>query len=132
MNFLKSPPGFAISYILLLIPTYYLPFLGSNSSIGQSVGVAGSAATGDGNPMSVLWLIHLACLILLIVISFIRGSVDSRKWISVFPSIALIFDMVPGLNLIPFIPTVMHICAIITGVKGTTKVAIVENSSELG
>ncbi len=128
MNFLKTTPGFVFAYIALMLPTYYLPYLGSNSAVMQSIGAAGGAATDTSGPFAGLFLLHLILLVLLIAVSFVRGSVDSRKWIAVFPSIALVFDLVPGLNLIPFIPTVMHLCAIITGAKGATRVVIVEKT----
>jgi hypothetical protein len=35
----------------------------------------------------------------------------------VFPIIASVFDLVAGLNLVPFVPTIMHLSAIIVGVS---------------
>lgn len=62
-------------------------------------------------------LLHLALLFLLILIAWFRGRKAEKGWIAVFPFLALIFDLVPLLNLIPFVPTVMHLMAIILGVS---------------
>lgn len=39
-----------------------------------------------------------------------------KQWLVTFPILALCFDLLPGLNYVPMIPTVMHIVTIGLGV----------------
>lgn len=104
---------FVIAYIVLMLPTYGLPYLGSNSAIAGVI----SAAAGWGP--SFAWWAHMWCLTMLVLLCWMRGQFIGKNYLPVFPFLAAIFDMVPGLNLIPLIPTVLHIVAIIIGVKNT-------------
>jgi len=110
MKFLGNTVVFVVLYILFMLPTYYLPYLGSNSSV---VGAIGAAADAGVNPF--FWL-HLGSLIALIVIAWFRGALIDKKWLIIFPILATVFDLAPGLSSIPLIPTVMHLLAIILGV----------------
>ncbi len=108
-----------------MIPTYILPYVGSNSA---AIGALGAATDAGVNPA--FWF-HLIALVVLIDITETRGSVIGKKWILIFPILAAVFDLVPGLSMIPLIPTVMHLCAIIIGVKGADPVpAQVDSSGE--
>ena len=109
-KFLAHPASFVVLYLLFMIPTYILPFLGSNSAV-----LNGVAAAVDRGMNPAMWA-HLLCFGLLIAITFVRGSAISRTWLLVFPVIAKAFDFAPVLNLIPFVATVMHLLAIILGV----------------
>jgi len=111
-NFFGHPIAFVIVYIIFMIPTYFLPYLGSNSA------VLGATAAAAGNGINPAFWWHLIALVVLIGITATRGTVIGKKWIQIFPILAAVFDLVPGLSLIPLVPTVMHLCAIIIGVKG--------------
>lgn len=37
----------------------------------------------------------------------------------IFPVLALVFDLTPGLSLIPLVPTAMHIGALVLGARGS-------------
>lgn len=117
---------FVLAYILLMLPTYYLPYVGSNSAILAGLG----AATGMG--LSPQFWMHLTCLYLLVVITWLRGCQIAKQWIAVFPVIASVFDMVPGVNLVPLVPTAMHICALIFGARGSARQAEAASVSVLG
>lgn len=104
---------YALAYMVLMLPTYFLPYAGSNSAVVAGLG----AAAGAG--LSPQFWTHVACLYLLVVITWLRGCAISKQWIAIFPLIASFFDMVPGVNLIPLIPTVMHICALVVGARGS-------------
>lgn len=110
MKFLANPIVFVVLYILLMLPTYFLPFLGSNSFV-----IHAAAAAADAGVNPAFWP-HAACLLLLILIMWLRGSVINRKWLVIFPVLGAVFDMAPALNVIPLIPTVMHVLAIVLGV----------------
>lgn len=126
MKIFEKTPVFVISYLLAMLPTYVLPWLGSNSSAMQ--GLAASTRDSGGDAVNMLFLIHLACLIFMVVITWIKGKSNDRGWIAIFPVVAAVFDMLPGLSLIPLIPTIMHVLAIIFGARGQPQVVVVEKA----
>jgi len=114
---------FAILYTLFIIPTYLLPYVGSNSSILNAGGIASGAGL---NPA--FWL-HIISLVILVIVAWFRGANIGKTWLVIFPFLALVFDLTPGLSAIPLVPTVMHLLAIILGVIGVkTSTVAVENT----
>ena len=126
----KTNPGaasvvaFVLLYIVLMLPTYFLPYLGSNSAVWQ-----GSAAAANEAILHWPLWIHLFCLLALMLVAWIRGKSIGKRWLVIFPILAALFDMIPGINLIPLVPTVMHLLAIILGVVGASQTAIVSTES---
>lgn len=114
---------FVILYIVLMIPTYLLPYLGSNSSVINTTGLAAGAGM---NPA--FWF-HIAALLVLVVLAWFRGSNVGKAWLVVFPVMALVFDLIPVLSSIPMVPTIMHLLAIILGVVGASKAAVTTDAS---
>lgn len=112
---LLNPVFFILGYTVLMIPTYVLPYLGSNSSIVNAVGKAAGAGF---NPA--LWF-HVGALAGLVLISWLRGKLIGKSWLGTLPFAALLFDLLPGLSLIPMVPTVFHVLTIVLGVKDDTK-----------
>ncbi len=108
MKILENSLVYVILYVVIAIPTYILPFLGSNSSV---VSMTNTALPGVTE-------VHLGALILLMVIAYFRGVHTDQKWLAVLPFLAAIFDFVPGFSLIPLIPTGLHVFAIIKGASG--------------
>jgi len=106
---LANGPVFVVLYLILMIPTYLLPYLGSNSAVISGAGVAA------GQGFYPLFWLHLICLLALCVLAYLRGALVGKTWLVVLPIIALIFDLVPVLNFIPLVPTVMHILTLILG-----------------
>lgn len=104
---LIHPVGYVLFYIFGMAPTYILPYLGSNSTALNTIGVA--AGVGP-NPM--FWL-HLLAILFLCFLAWMAGSSRGKGWIVVFPVLAGAFDLVPGLNFVPLVPTVMHLIAIV-------------------
>lgn len=109
ISLLKNTVFYVIGYLLLMIPTYVLPYFGSNSLIANGLG----AALGRG-PMPQWWL-HAWALVMLVLLGHLRGKLVGKRYLIVFPLVAAVFDMVPGLSIIPMVPTVMHALAIILG-----------------
>ena len=107
---LGNAPVFVLCYLLFMIPTYWLPYLGSNSLLLNSAG----AAAGVG--LSPAFFLHLAALAVLVLLAGARGIVVEKTALAVLPVLALVFDLVPGLSSVPLVPTVMHLAAIIVGV----------------
>lgn len=109
----RSAILFFVLYAIFLVPTYLLPYAGSNSSVLNALG----AAAGMG--LTPQFWAHVACLFVLIFITWLRGCATERQWIAVFPAIAALFDMTPGLSLIPLLPTAMHVAALVMGARGS-------------
>jgi hypothetical protein len=103
---------YIFGYLTLMVPTYVLPYFGSNSTIVNGLG----AAVGRG--MTPFWWLHVWALVMLVLMAFARGKHLGKTYIVVFPVIAAAFDMVPGLSLVPFVPTVMHLVALALGAMG--------------
>lgn len=114
---LGNAPVFVVSYLIFMLPTYFLPYLGSNSAI---VGALGAAAGVGVNPAT--WF-HLAAMLVLCFLCWVRGANIGKGWLLIFPILAVVFDFVPGFSSIPLVPTVMHLLAIILGVTGTAAAA---------
>lgn len=114
---LGNAPVFVGAYIIFMLPTYLLPYLGSNSLLARGFG----AAAGVRIIHFPFWL-HLAAMGVLCFLCWVRGAYVDKKWLIVFPVLAIVFDFVPGLSAIPLIPTLMHLLAIILGVVGATAV----------
>jgi hypothetical protein len=107
---LGHPIVFVLVYLIFMLPTYFLPWLGSNSAVFNA-----AAASSDTALNPAFWL-HLGCLAVLIAVAWCRGAVLDRKWLVILPILAAVFDLTPGLNWIPGVPTIMHIAVIICGV----------------
>jgi hypothetical protein len=112
MKILGNTVIFVVAYLLFMGPTYYLPYVGSNSAVINSAGLAADAG------MNPAFWVHLASMVILIAVTWFRGIFIDKKWMVIFPILATVFDLAPGLNLIPLVPTVMHLLAIILGVAG--------------
>lgn len=115
---LGNAPVYVVAYIVFMVPTYFLTFAGSNSFMLQSM----HRAAGSKGAAAAFWF-HLAAMLVLCFLSWIRGSYVERRWLVIFPILAAVFDFVPGLSLIPLVPTAMHLAAIILGVAGVSGAA---------
>jgi hypothetical protein len=115
MTILKNPIAYVASYIGLMILTYILPYFGPNSAI---LNTASNSVSGRMNPL--FWF-HLMILIALCASAWYRGGYIDKKYFVIFPILALVFDLVLSLSLIPLVPTVMHLLVIILGVMVATK-----------
>jgi hypothetical protein len=109
----KNTPIFASAYLALMIPTYVLPYFGSNSAIVNGLGA------GLGRGLTPMWWLHAWFLVMLVVIASLRGKGIGKRYLLLFPALATAFDLVPLMNMVPLVPTVMHLAAIILGVTGT-------------
>ncbi len=117
-----SPVSYVLLYLLGMLPTYVLPYMGSNSHLSRGVANAVASAAGAGEGVfSPPFYAHLLCLAALCALAWLRGREHDRAWIVVFPVLAAFFDMMPGFNLIPLAPTVLHVLAIVVGVAGRAR-----------
>ncbi len=123
VKFLGNPVLFVVVYVLFMLPTYYLPYVGSNSAAINAVTIGADVGM---NPA--FWL-HLASLLVLVAAAWFRGALVDKKWLIIFPILAAVFDLAPGLSWIPLVPTVMHLLAIILGVVGQKAAVPVASSA---
>jgi len=115
LKFVANTVMYVVGYTVLMVPTYILPYMGSNSLL------INSAAAVAGAGVFALLLIHLAFLGALVLLAWARGKLIGKGWLVGLPIAAAMFDIVPGLSLIPLAPTVFHLAAIIVGVKDERK-----------
>lgn len=83
---------FVFAYILFMLPTYYLPYLGSNSA------VVNSAVAASGGGLSPTFLLHALALIILVAIAWARGKAFFKSWLPGISVAAALFDILPGLT----------------------------------
>ncbi|MDZ4253391.1 MAG: hypothetical protein U1A72_12560 [Sulfuritalea sp.] len=105
---------FVVTYLILMVPTYVLPYFGSNSSIVNAI----SAAVGLG--MTPQWWAHAWSLGMMCLLAWARGGTVGRAWLPVLPALATVFELTPVLNLIPLIPTLLHIGTLLAGFIGSS------------
>ncbi len=103
--------GFLLLYLLAMLPTYILPYFGSNSVLIQAA-LMSETNTSLGLMGTVL---HLGALVALIFLAWARGQVNGKRALIVFPIVAAAFDMLPVLSAIPLVPTVLHVIALVQG-----------------
>jgi len=125
---LANPIFFVMAYLVFMIATYLLPYGGSNSVLIQG-GVSGTNYPGQSHFHTLFWM-HFGSLAALVGLTWIRGSFVGKNWIVIFPIVAGVFDLAPGLSLIPFIPTFMHLCALIMGARGGSQEAPISRPIE--
>ena len=104
---------FVLAYLALMVPTYVLPYLGSNSTVFNGV------AVGTGFGMTPMWWAHVWCLAMLVVIAWLRGARIGKGFLPFLSIVAGLFDLTPVLSVIPFVPTVFHVITLVLGIKGT-------------
>ena len=124
MTLITNPAMYVVVYMGLMVPTYVLPYFGSNSVTTHTVAEVASVAMG----VSSVWLhltfyLHLGCLLGLCGLTLMRGKSIDRVWLPVFPFLALVFDLTPVLSWIPLVPTAMHLLAVILAVAGIQQVS---------
>ncbi len=133
MKFLANPVVFVVAYLLLMVPTYLLPWLGLRLELLGFLG--GGYATRGPAPT---WWAQAWCLAMLTTLAWARGKTIGKPHLAIFPFLAAMFDLVPGLKLIPLVPTVMHLLAMIIGVQSGSQQesrmeeASVDNAKSVG
>lgn len=102
---MRHPATFFLFYVLAITPTYFLPYLGSNSLVVSGV------------LSSTPFRLHLLFLYSAAVIAWFRGRITAQHSLAAYPVIAGLFDLAPGLNWIPLIPTAFHVTTLLKGVR---------------
>lgn len=103
--------GFLLFYLLGMVPTYILPYFGSNSIFKQAFS-AGLTGSGVGLTFTAL---HLGALASCVYVAWARRQVNGKTMLVGLPVIAAVFDLVPVLSMIPLVPTILHIVALVMG-----------------
>ena len=116
MHLLRRGSIFLAAYLVLLIPTYVLPYFGSNSYVATGIFVFGGAGL-----LPQTW-IHIGLLLAIVLITWLRGAYAAKAWIAVLPVLAGLTDLAPGFNLVPLLPSLFHALAMIFGARATSHV----------
>jgi ABC-type long-subunit fatty acid transport system fused permease/ATPase subunit len=69
-----------------------------------------------------LLIVHGLFLLVCVITAAVYGRSINKSGLFAFPLVAALFDLIPILSMIPLVPTVLHIIAIVTGLFGTAKV----------
>lgn len=110
-KFLDNSAIFIVSYIIFMLPTYFLPYLRNNASAVEA---------GFSNDLNWSFLIYLFSMIVLCSICWIRGGIIGKQWLVVLPIIAFAFEFISKLSVVPYVPTMYHGLAIVVGAASTT------------
>lgn len=113
MLIVRSTVAYVVTYLMLMVPTYILPYFGSNSTMVNAF----SAAMGMGPTPQ--WWAHAWCLVMLAVLGWLRGGVIGKAFLPALPAVAALFDMTPGLSMVPLMPTLLHLAALYFGAQAT-------------
>ncbi|MDD5298519.1 MAG: hypothetical protein PHU46_16570 [Rhodocyclaceae bacterium] len=105
----RNTVAFVVAYLVLMVPTYILPYFGSNSTLVNGLSI------GLGMGPTPQWWAHVWFLTMLMVLAWLRGGAIGKVFLPVFPVLAAAFDLTPGLSAIPLIPTFLHLGGIILG-----------------
>ena len=112
MKTVRHAISFVILYVLMMVPTYILPYFGSNSAITNTF----SSAMGLG--FTPQWWMHAWSIAIIILLAWMRGKWIDKGYLPAFSIAAGIFDLTPILSSIPLIPTAFHLLAIVLGAMG--------------
>lgn len=119
---LDSAAVFVTTYIIFMLPTYFIPYLRTSSSAFYGLDDAGT------NVFNFPFFIHLTSMVVLCGICLVRGIVVGKNWLILLPMVAFAFEFISKLSVIPYIPTMYHILAIIVGAT-STNISVMEKSS---
>lgn len=112
LELFKKQPFFYL-YIALISPSYVLPYVGSNSFIFNIF--SSGQRTG--------FYIHLLTLGLAVLVTLIRGLLLKKPAIALLSFIAMCFDLIPLLNLIPLVPSAFHLLTLMAATNTRVDVA---------
>jgi signal transduction histidine kinase len=107
---LNNAAIFVMTYIVFMLPTYFLPYLRTSSSAFYGFEDAASA-----NAFNYPFFIHLACMIILCWICYVRGAMIGKSWLFFLPMVAFAFEFISKLSAIPYVPSMYHVLAIVVG-----------------
>jgi hypothetical protein len=103
---------FFYAYTILILPSYILPWVGSNSMMANIF--SDQARWG--------FSVHALSLGLAVGISFLRGRQINKPQLGSIALAALACDLIPIINLIPLLPSLFHGLTIMLGTN--TKIGI--------
>ncbi len=92
-------------YSILVIPSYLLPWIGSNSMMANIF--SNQARWGFG--------VHVLSLTLAVGVSFLRGWQIRKPALGTLALTAMGCDLIPVLNLIPLVPSLFHGLTLLLG-----------------
>jgi hypothetical protein len=110
--------GFLLFYLLGMLPTYVLPYFGSNSYVSQ----AAIAAISESSIGLAGTILHVGALSVCVFAAWARAKVNGKGILLALPIVAAVFDLAPFINIIPMVPTVLHVVALVVGLAPDVEV----------
>jgi OFA family oxalate/formate antiporter-like MFS transporter len=114
---LASPVLFVVLYLVFMVPLYIVPWL---TPSGMAAGLV-------SNP--VFW-IPIVCWLALIILAFMRGVTVGYGWLVALAIIGAFFDLVPGMNWLPMVPTVANLVCLVCGAALKPQAALTSHRAE--
>lgn len=100
---LANNTTFAVSYLLLMLPAYYLPLANTAST------------TLMPDVLHLQWMVILCAMLALCWLCVVRGALIGKRWLVALPAVAIAFELIPRLSAIPYVSSSYHLLAIIIG-----------------
>ena len=97
-------------YLGAMLPTYIYRWVFGGAMLTDA---AFSGGRGIGGMSVVLYLFLIASYTAMVFACYKKGSQENKLWIITFPIVAAVFDLL--IIFIPFIPTIMNVCAMVFG-----------------
>ena len=109
--------SFLIAYLFFMLPTYVLPYFGSNSMFAHGMARSSHSLAGAGMSaaLGVFTVLHVLALVVLVLLARSRGRANGKSLLIAFPIVAAAFDMLPLLSMVPLVPTVLHVIVLVLG-----------------
>ena len=100
-----SASAFLGIFAALIIGTYIMPYLGSNSWVAY---VASKKLGCSVVPFFIKFTLHAFLYVGMCYLAFRASQASDKKWLLIFPLVAAVFDLAPNLNMIPLVPTAFN------------------------
>jgi hypothetical protein len=105
-SFIRQRGLVLLAMLVSFIPTYILPYYGSNSSLLNAAALA-----LVGNLLITFWL-HLFVYGFATLLMWFSHRGISKLWV-IAPVFAAILDLTPGLSSLPFLPTLLMVISLV-------------------
>ena len=109
---------FAFIFVFLLVPTYFLDLARSGVGFIPAFWMDPFFEISQIPPG--FWF-HLAILISIVALCFLRGRQINRAWLPVIPITALVAEFIPHISWIPLLPSALQFAALYLGIWRTAK-----------
>jgi len=151
-EYIANPMIFVAIYAVFMAITYIMPYYEFSAAAGHALNDMATALNQASNEMAVAlnqsniaqnqiahiptsssifpFTLHVIALLVLVLITYVKAQQIEKTWITILPLLALGFDILPLIKLIPLVPTGLHVATIIIAVKGKDQVVYVDATNK--